>query len=193
MRHTPLRIQYRYRELFGEIIRILRYDFEGAHRAIRFLLDSKQVERVIIAGKIFYRVLSIPLELPIIRIEIVFNYISKKETKGYPTKFGEIRVFVYTLRPLKYGLRRDRYEIFFKEALEVEKLFPSFIDAMNKGIVKRDIGFEDTEISEKMFEEEKGVLDEMNALGIVRKEGVTYIYRIKKKEGKWEIVERIVQ
>jgi len=193
MRHTPLKTQYRYRELFGEIISVLGYDFEGAHRAIRFLLDSAQIERVIINNRTYYRVLSIPLDLPIIRIEIVFNYVSKKETKGYPTKFGEIRVFVYTLRPLKYGFRRDRYDIFFKEALEVEKLFPSFIDAMNKGIAKRDIGFEDTEISEKMFEEEKGVLDDMSALGIVRKEGVTYIYRIKKKDGKWEIVERIVQ
>jgi len=193
MRFTPTRTQYRYRELFGEIVSILGYDFEGAHRAIRFLLDSAQIERVVINNRTYYRVLSIPLDLPIIRIQIVFNYVSLKGSKGYPTNFGEIRVFVYTLRPLKYGLRRDRYNTFFSEALKVEQLFPSFIDAVNKGIAKRDVGFEDTEISEKMFEEEKGVLDDMSALVIVRKEGVTYIYRIKKKDDKWEIVERIVQ
>ncbi|MEM0324796.1 MAG: hypothetical protein QXW35_02750 [Candidatus Aenigmatarchaeota archaeon] len=191
MKFKPSKKVYSYRELFSEIISVTKGDFEYSHRAIRFLLDSGQIRREIVDEKIRYFINFEIIELPVIRIQIVCNYVAKTEKRlRYPERFGEIRIFVYTKRPLKYGFRNERFEFFRNELENVERnLFFSLAIAVKMGSAERVIGFEDTEITQKMFEEEKGVIDKILGIARIVKRNKILVYRFE-KNGEYKIIER---
>ncbi|MEM1544434.1 MAG: hypothetical protein QW795_07105, partial [Candidatus Bathyarchaeia archaeon] len=111
--------------------------------------------------------------------------------KKYPDRFGELRIFVYTKRPLKYGTKNERFNFFEGELKKVEaSLFPSFLIAVEKKSAERVIGFEDTEITQKMFEDEKGIIDKIMGICRIIKDNVTLVYRFG-KNGEYKIIERI--
>jgi len=192
MKFKPSKNIYSYIELFSEIIRVSKGDFEYGHRAIKFLLYSGQITKSIINDRVRYIVNVGMLELPIIRIQIVCNYVSKTTRyKKYPDRFGELRIFVYTKRPLKYGTKNERFNFFEGELKKVEaSLFPSFLIAVEKKSAERVIGFEDTEITQKMFEDEKGIIDKIMGICRIIKDNVTLVYRFG-KNGEYKIIERI--
>lgn len=187
--------RYRYYELFGEILRITKGDLEYGHRAIRHLILTGQIQRRIWRRKIRYFVLYEKIEVPYIRIQYVRNYTQKKTLK-YPEEFGEIRVFVYTLRPLKFGRRADRYDYFKKIVDEVEeKVMFSFKDAVLKQAAYPKDGFEDREVLQIEYYREKeefekhGIIIELEKIFIftyVYKKDKYFVFEIWKEDNVWK-------
>ena len=180
----PIR-EYRYHELFGIILRATKGDFLYGHAAIRYLLETGQLERIIRPYGVRYIPTKDVLDLPVFRLQKARHYIALVR-KRTPETFCESRVFVYTFRPLDYGRTfSERSDNFSEELDSLEEYFWSLPTAISLGKARGvDLAFEEDLVDE---DEVAGyTFDDLYAVVYI----AGYEYLLEKVAGEWKQLKR---